>query len=308
MKFAKLSPEADMTKVIQCDDMDNDTLVVRLPDKIENKRPVMLKEGQYAILYKAGKVYDAIHKKGMYEIESSKQAKTRKEMEKWREFVPPKKDDSELCMIVFNMKEIKNNHFSIEKPIEYIDWSKDKPIKARITCKGIFNFRIDDPYLFFSRVFGVRDHYSKLELIEQIRKQAINSIQEGINELSNEYKLSIELVKTKTSELEIKVKENDYDIKLKMRGIKITYFELTDLDIVADKNDLIDENKAVLKRLDSVIEKIKDNRKIIDEDNVKIYLNEEGEITYKSNIGICIKCGNLLEKDSKYCKICGAKI
>mgnify|MGYP003555382619 CR=1 FL=1 len=38
MKFAKLSLEADMTKVIQCDDMDNDTLVVRLPDKIENKR------------------------------------------------------------------------------------------------------------------------------------------------------------------------------------------------------------------------------------------------------------------------------
>ena len=59
MKFAKLSPEADMTKVIQCDDMGNDTLIVRLPDKIENKRAVMLKEGQYAILYKAGKVYDA---------------------------------------------------------------------------------------------------------------------------------------------------------------------------------------------------------------------------------------------------------
>ena len=308
MKFAKLSPEADMTKVIQCDDMDNDTLVVRLPDKIENKRAVMLKEGQYAILYKAGKIHDAIHKKGMYEIEASKQAKTRKEMEKWREFVPPRKDDSELCIIVFNMKEIVSNSFSIDKPIEYTDWSKDKPIKARITCKGNFNFKIDDPYLFFSRVFGVRDHYSKLELIEQIRKQAVSSIQEGINELSNEYKLSMELVKTKTSELEIKVKENEYDIKLKMRGIKITYFELTDIDIIADEKDKIEENKLVLKRLDCVLEKVKNNRKLIDKDNVKISVNNEGEITYKSNIGICMKCGNLLEKDSKYCKICGAKI
>lgn len=308
MKFAKLSPEADMTKVIQCDDMDNDTLVVRLPDKIENKRAVMLKEGQYAILYKAGKIHDAIHKKGMYEIEASKQAKTRKEMEKWREFVPPRKDDSELCIIVFNMKEIVSNSFSIEKPIEYIDWSKDKPIKAKITCKGNFNFKIDDPYLFFSRVFGVRGHYSKLELIEQIRKQAVNSIQEGINELSNEYKISMELVKTKTSELEIKVKENEYDLKLKMRGIKITYFELTDIDIIADEKDKIEENKLLLKRLDSVLEKIKNNRKMIDGNNVKIHLSEAGEITYKSNIGICMKCGNLLEKDSKYCKICGAKI
>lgn len=308
MKFAKLSPEADMTKVIQCDDMDNDTLVVRLPDKIENKRAVMLKEGQYAILYKAGKVYDAIHKKGMYEIESSKQAKTRKEMEKWRNFTQPKKDDSELCIIVFNTKEIIDNKFSIDKPMEYIDWSKEKPIKTRITCKGVFNFKIEDPYLFFSKVFGVRDHYSKLELIEQIRKQAINSIQEGINELSNEYKLSMELVKTKTSELEIKVKENEYDLKLKKRGIKITYFKLTDLEVVADEKDLSIENQLVLKRLDSVLEKIKDNYTMIDKDNVKIYLDDEGEITYKSNIGICVKCGNLLEKDSKYCKICGAKI
>jgi membrane protease subunit (stomatin/prohibitin family) len=307
MKFAKLSPDADMKKVIQCDDMDNDTLVVRLPDKIENKRPVMLKEGQYAILYKAGKVHDAIHKKGLYEIEASKQAKTRKEMEKWREFVPPKKDDSELCIIVFNMKEITQNNFYIDKPIEYIDWSKDKPIKARFTCKGKFNFKIEDPFLFFSRVFGVRDHYSKLELIEQIRKQAVSSIQEGINELSSEYKLSMELVKTKTSELEIKVNENEYDLKLKMRGIKITYFELTEIDIIADEKDVVEENKMLLKRLDTIIAKIKDNRKMIDKDNVKISINDDGEITYKSNIGICVKCGNLLEKDSKYCKICGAK-
>jgi len=308
MKFAKLSPEADKTKIIQCDDMNNDILIVRLQDKIENKKAVMLKDNQYAILYKAGKVYDAIHKKGMYEIDSSKQAKTRKEMEKWRNFVPPKKDDSELCMIVFNMKDIVGNKFSIEKPIEYIDWSKEKPIKARITCKGQFNFKIEDPFLFFSKVFGVRDHYSKLELIEQIRNQAVESIQEGINELSNEYKLSIELVKTKTSELEIKVKENEYDLKLKMRGIKITYFELFDFDISADEDDKTLENQRVLKRLDAVLEKLKDNYKLIDEDNIRIHLNDEGEITYKSNIGICVKCGNLLERDSKYCKICGAKI
>ena len=56
MKFGKLSEGANLSKVIQCDDIDNDTLVVRLPDKIEDKKPVMLKEGQYAILYKKGKV------------------------------------------------------------------------------------------------------------------------------------------------------------------------------------------------------------------------------------------------------------
>lgn len=162
--------------------------------------------------------------------------------------------------------------------------------------------------MFFSRVYGVREHYSKLELIEQIRKNAIGSIEEGINELSNEYKLSIELVKTKTSELEIKVKENEYDLKLKMRGISITYFELTELDIKAEEKDQIEENRVILKRLDSVLNKIKDNKKIIDKDTVKLEMTEAGEIVYKSNIGICGRCGNLLESDSKYCKICGVKI
>ena len=157
-------------------------------------------------------------------------------------------------------------------------------------------------------MYGVREHYLKYELIEQIRKNAINSIEEGINELSNEYKLSIELVKTKTSELEIKVKENEYDLKLKMRGIKITYFELSELDIEADENNSKDENAVILKRLDSVLDKIKDEKKIIDKNKVKLSLTEDGEIVYKSNIGICSRCGNLLEKDNKYCITCGAKI
>lgn len=120
--------------------------------------------------------------------------------------------------------------------------------------------------------------------------------------------MSIELVKTKTSELEIKVKENEYDLKLKMRGITITYFELSELDIEADKKDKIEENTVILKRLDSVLNKIKDNKKIIDKDMVKLEMTDDGEIVYKSNIGICARCGNLLESDSKYCKICGTKI
>lgn len=93
-----------------------------------------------------------------------------------------------------------------------------------------------------------------------------------------------------------------------MRGIAITYFELSELDIEADENDPKAENAVVLKRLDSVLDKIKDEKKIIDKNKVKLSLTEEGEIVYKSNIGICDRCGNLLERDNKYCITCGAKI
>ena len=133
MKFGKLSKTADMSNLIECD-LEDDILFCKMPDEILDKKAVKLKEGQYAILYKAGKVYDAIHKKGLYEIEASKQAKTRKEMEKWKKFVPPKPDDSKFCVIYFNMNEIKNNSFSIKKPIEYIDWTKEQPLKATFTC------------------------------------------------------------------------------------------------------------------------------------------------------------------------------
>ena len=108
--------------------------------------------------------------------------------------------------------------------------------------------------------------------------------------------------------MEIKVKENEYDLKLKMRGIKITYFELSDLDIEAEESEQIKENNVILRRLDSVLGKIKKEKTIIDKNIVKLCLTENGELVYKSNIGICGRCGNILEKDSKYCKICGVKI
>lgn len=133
MKFGKLTKNADMSNIIECD-LEDDILFQKMPDEIIDKKVVKLKEDQYAILYKSGKVYDAIHKKGIYEIEASKQAKTRKEMEKWRRFAPPKRDDSKLCVIFFNMREIKNNNFNITKPIEYTDWTKNIPLKAVFTC------------------------------------------------------------------------------------------------------------------------------------------------------------------------------
>ena len=93
-----------------------------------------------------------------------------------------------------------------------------------------------------------------------------------------------------------------------MRGIKITYFELLDLDIEANEKEQDKENSIILRRLNSVLSKIKSEKTMIDKNNIKLSLNENGEVVYKSNIGICARCGNVLEKYSKYCKICGVKI
>lgn len=44
MKFSKLSKNANMSHVIQCDDMEEDILIRKLPDEIVDKRAFMLKE------------------------------------------------------------------------------------------------------------------------------------------------------------------------------------------------------------------------------------------------------------------------
>lgn len=44
MKFSKLTKNADMSHVIQCDDMDADILIRKLPDEIADKKAFMLKE------------------------------------------------------------------------------------------------------------------------------------------------------------------------------------------------------------------------------------------------------------------------
>ena len=134
MKFGRLTNTADMNNIIECD-LEDDILFRKMPDEIIEKKAVKLKEGQYAILYEAGKVYDAIYKKGMYEIESSTQDNSKGEITRWNDFVPPKPDDSKLSVIFFNMNEIKNNNFNIIKPIEYTDWTKPTPLKAKFTCK-----------------------------------------------------------------------------------------------------------------------------------------------------------------------------
>lgn len=44
MKFSKLTKNADMSHIIQCDDMDADTLIRKLPDEIIDKKAFNLKE------------------------------------------------------------------------------------------------------------------------------------------------------------------------------------------------------------------------------------------------------------------------
>ena len=63
-----------------------------------------------------------------------------------------------------------NNKFFIRNPITYTDWSyEEEPFESKVKLEGIFNFQIVKPENFLKIVIGLRENYSKPELLEQIR-------------------------------------------------------------------------------------------------------------------------------------------
>ena len=160
--------------------------------------------------------------------------------------------------------------------------------------------------MFLNSILGIREHYTKQELMEQIRKIVVNSIKLGINELGEEYKLSIQLVKNKSNELEIRVSQNDYDEKLAKRGIKITYFEITNFEEVNETKQKA--NKENFESLFLQLYKASKNPEFIEAKNITVSVDENGEIIAKKLENLCKRCGSKISRDDVYCKNCGAKI
>jgi membrane protease subunit (stomatin/prohibitin family) len=345
MKFYKTQEiECDF---LECNDLNNDVLVRRMPDEIKDGMKVKIQKYQYAVLIENGKVIDACYEPGYYEIreetEADKKANLKDlkfqnpaikykkiknvtsedefiEFENWEDYYDEKTSYLPLSLIFINLDEITDNKFYFKDPIEYEDWTnlkydeireKEFPEKTSFTGDGKFNFIIKNPSLFLSSILGIREHYTKQELIEQIRKTVVNSIILGINELGEEYKLSVQLIKHKTNELEIKVSQNDYDEKLAKRGIKITYFEISNFEeiepeISHEKEDNIKEN--FLKKLFVQLYNVSKTPEFIEAENMTIKVNEKGEIETIKKSNVCLKCGSRIEEDDTYCTRCGAML
>mgnify|MGYP004653533657 CR=1 FL=1 len=313
MKFVKIQ-EARTSNVIECNELDNDVLVRKTDDKIYNYSEVKINEKQYAILLEKGKVIAVCYEPGIYKISFDEQDCS-VELRKWREYNDEKTKKLPLSLIFINLQEITDNKFYMKKPIEYIDWTnctyneetkKEEPLKTRFIGNGKFNFKIENPVLFLNSILGIREHYTKQELIEQIRKTVVNSIQLGINELGEEYKLSVQLVKNKTNELEIRVSQNNYDEKLAQRGIKITYFEITNFEEVEQVKE--ESRKENFEQLFLQLYKISKKAEFIDAKNMVIKVDKNGEIITQKLGNFCRRCGNEIDADDKYCTFCGAMV
>ena len=218
----------DENDLLSIENLGNDILIRKI--KVDNKKYVQIKENECVVLYNTNKILDQKDESGIYEIVDV-QNMEKTSLENWN-FEIQKAEDEESGLLYINTAEIVNNKFYIKNPITYTDWSyEEEPFESKVKVEGIFNFKIIKPENFLKIVIGLREHYSKPELLEQVRNYILKSIEEGIKELSEVFKIDISTFVNKIHELDIKVSQNNYDEKLLSKGIKVTYFDLNKIDV-----------------------------------------------------------------------------
>ncbi len=233
IKLISLLEKEKDKKIIKCDNLSNDMIFMKY-DVIPNDI-VEISDSQYIVLIEKGIVYDVQDKAGQY-IVMNEIIDTDKDIkDEWKDLKIRKTEDNGLCIVFLNKNVIEHNKYMINDPIKYVDWKDGSSKEIYIKVEGFYNFKIEDSKKLLSQIIGLRNHFSKQELIERIRKFVVNSIEKGINELSEEYKLDIKTLETKSKELEIKLKQNEYDAKLLEYGVKITYFDISHLEIAKRK-------------------------------------------------------------------------
>lgn len=233
IKLVSLLGKEENKKIIKCDNLSNDMIFMKydviLGDIVE------ITDTQYVVLVEKGIVYDAQEKAGQYVVMNEIIDSEEDIKEEWKDLKIKKTEENGLCVVFLNKNIIRHNKYMINDPIKYIDWKDGSNKEVYIKVEGFYDFKIEDAKKLLSQIIGLRNHFSKQELIEKIRKFVVNSIEKGINELSEEYKLDIKTLETKSKELEIKLKQNEYDAKLLEYGVKMTYFDISHLEITKRK-------------------------------------------------------------------------
>lgn len=225
----KYNIKIENENIISYDELKNDVIFVKY--KVNENDIIKVQDNQAVILFEKGKILDIKEDFGKYIIKNIE-----KEInEQWKEITVRNSENEELCLIFFTLSPLTNNKYIFNKPIKYIDWENNKHSKKYIKLDGRYDFKIESPQNFLSKVIGIRNHFTKQELIEKVRVYILNSIERGINEICNEYKLDIDSLVENSKKLEINLQNNKYDDKLLEYGIKLTYFDIENVQTIKRK-------------------------------------------------------------------------
>lgn len=232
MKLVFMQNENSENKVIESKHLGNDTIFKKY--SVSEGDIVRLKENEIVLLIKKGKLLDLKEEIGEYYIDNpiivDKQI-----VQNLKDVQIRKSENEKLCVLFINVGTLKNNKYIFNDPIKYTDWKNGESSEIFIKLEGIYDFKIENPKKFIGQVIGLRNIYTKQELVERIRNYVLKFIEEGINEISSEYKIDVNYLSEYSKKLEVKLQQNKYDEKLAEYGVKITYFDITKLEVAKKK-------------------------------------------------------------------------
>ena len=220
MRLVFIQKEKSDKKVIESKHLGNDTIFKKY--NVFEGDIVRIKENEIALLIKEGKLFDVKEDIGEYYVDNPIVI-DKKTVQELKKIKIRKSENEKLCVLFIN------------NPIKYVNWRNGESSEIYIKLEGLYDFKIENPKRFISQVIGLRNIYTKQELIERIRNYILNSIEEGINEISKEYKLDVNYLSEYSKNLEVKLKQNKYDEKLAEYGVKLTYFDITKLEVTNKK-------------------------------------------------------------------------
>lgn len=245
---------------ISCEDMGNDTLMVKKEDKnntIAKGSKIIVAPGQVAVLYDSGKILDATAEPGIYTFDSSTTPSffagqfgpVFKEM--WERFKFGGAVAKEQAVFFFNTKEIVGNKFGTPNPIPYRDWGHAllnarnggyTAMRLDIKCYGTYTFRITNPAVFMMNIAGTADVYKKAMLVEQMRSEVVAAFTNVLNSLSEEeYKIEALALPNKTDEIKDIMSKENFDGPIVNRGISIVSFAVESVTLTEESKEKIDK-------------------------------------------------------------------
>ena len=233
--FELIDDEAkkNFIKIIQCDELKNDIIFVKY--NISENDLINIQDGQCAIMLEKGNILDVESKNGFYVVNRNSNFNKNIDAE-WKNLYIRDSENETLCVIFLNLNLITNNKYVLNNsPIKFIDLKTDDFIKKHINLEAIYDFKIKEPSKMLSKVVGLRNHFSKQELIEKIRSLILNHLEKVINETLIEYKFDIDTLINNFKELDINLKKSWNDLKLLEYGVEISNFDVKNFEIINRK-------------------------------------------------------------------------
>ena len=251
--------ESQWKEFIKCDDLNNDTLMVRKTTNtgiITKDSAIEVRPGQVAVIFQNGKILDATAEEGIYTFDESSSpsffAGQFKEVfkEMWTRFVYNGATNKDQAVYYINIKEIIDNKFGTPAPVPFQDWSHPipnqmtntlTPLRVSVKCFGKYTFRISDPAVFMREIAGTADVYTKELICEQMKSEVQSTFQNVLNELgTSEHKVPVLELPSQTDEIKQIMDEKVFDQKIRDRGMQIEGFVIESVTLDDESNKKID--------------------------------------------------------------------